>query len=116
MIYLPIYLVALSSNISLSLWKDVLTQAFYQGFLATIVQMLLYVRAVHIIGPTSVGTMMASVPILASISAIIFLNESSSIFLATGVVLVSIGSWISHASPRINQKPREELAVSLSDK
>ena len=101
-IYLPIYLIALPSNISLSLWKDVLTQAFYQGFLATIIQMLLYVRAVHIIGPTSMGTMMASVPILASISAIIFLNEPSSIFLATGVVLVSIGSWISHASPRIN--------------
>ncbi len=103
-IYLPIYLIALPSNISLSLWRDVLTQAFYQGFLATIIQMLLYVRAVHIIGPTSMGTMMASVPILASISAIIFLNEPSSIFLATGVVLVSIGSWISHASPSIKQE------------
>ena len=103
-IYLPIYLVALPSNISLLLWRDILTQAFYQGFLATIIQMLLYVRAVHIIGPTSMGTMMASVPILASISAIIFLNEPSSIFLATGVVLVSIGSWISYASPRINQE------------
>ncbi|MBV1920488.1 MAG: DMT family transporter [Pseudomonadales bacterium] len=103
-IYLPIYFVALPSNISLLLWRDVLTQAFYQGFLATIIQMLLYVRAVHIIGPTSMGTMMASVPILASISAIIFLNEPSSIFLATGVVLVSIGSWISYASPRINQE------------
>ena len=108
-IYLPIYLVALPSNISLLLWKDILTQAFYQGFLATIIQMLLYVRAVHIIGPTSMGTMMASVPILASISAIIFLKEPSSIFLATGVVLVSIGSWISYASPRINQEPFDAL-------
>ena len=108
-IYLPIYLTALPSNISLLLWKDVLTQAFYQGFLATIVQMLLYVRAVHIIGPTAMGTMMASVPILASISAIIFLKEPSSIFLATGVVLVSIGSWISYASPRINQEQLDAL-------
>ena len=108
-IYLPIYLVALPSNISVILWRDILTQAFYQGFLATIIQMLLYVRAVHIIGPTSMGTMMASVPILASISAIIFLKEPSSIFLATGVVLVSIGSWISYASPSINQEQTNAL-------
>lgn len=97
-IYLPFYVIALPKNIDPSLWQDIAIQAFYQGFLATIVQMLLYVRAVHLIGPASMGTMMAIVPLLASFAAIVLLDEPFGLVLLLAAVLVSTGSWITQSN------------------
>lgn len=97
-VYLPVYLLALPKAIVPSLWQDIAIQAFYQGFLATIVQMLLYVRAVHLIGPASMGTMMAIVPLLASFAAIALLDEPFGLALLFAAVLVSSGSWITQSN------------------
>ena len=96
--YLPIYMVFLPKVISLERWPelshDILLQGFYQGFLATIVQMVLYVRAVQLIGPSNMGVMMAAVPIVAGISALYLFNEPATPALMVGFILVTVGSFV----------------------
>ena len=96
-IYMPLYWLFAPKAISIALWKSVAVQAFYQGFLATIVQVILYVKAVQNIGPSTMGTMMAIVPIISGTSAIFLFNETLSPSLITGLILVSLGAWLAHS-------------------
>ncbi|BFM15590.1 DMT family transporter [Maricurvus nonylphenolicus] len=96
-LYLPVYMFWLPKNISTDLWPDILLQAFYQGIMATIVQMFLYVKAVQVIGPSSMGAMMAMVPVLAGVAAMFALNEPATPELLSGLVLVSVGAWVAHS-------------------
>jgi len=105
-IYLPIYLLWLPKNISLGmseLWGDILLQSFYQGFLATIVQMLLYVRAVQIIGAANMGTMMAMVPVIAGVSALFVFDEPAKMSLIIAMTAVSIGVWFANTQFFVNK-------------
>ncbi|MGB1197473.1 MAG: DMT family transporter [Thalassotalea sp.] len=101
--YLPIYLLLLPKNISLELLPDIAIQAFYQGFLATIIQVLLYVKAVQLIGAANMGSMMAIVPILAGLSAIPIFNEPLRITLILAMLLVSFGVWLAHTKKFIQK-------------
>ena len=107
--YFPLYIFALPKNISMSswptLWEDILLQAFYQGVLATIIQMLFYVKAVQSIGPSSMGTVMAVVPILAGFSAIVVFNEPLKVELVLSLLLVSAGAWVAHSKLFQSQQP-----------
>lgn len=95
-IYIPIYLAFLPKQLSLLILPDIALQAFYQGFMATIVQMIFYVKAVQLIGPSSMGTMMAIVPLLSGISALFIFNETATTELISGLLLVSLGAWLAH--------------------
>lgn len=75
LVCLPVCLVVLPSNLGAAPLQDVLLQGFYQGVIATVVAMLLYMRAVVTIGPAAMGAMMALVPALASVLAIPVLGE-----------------------------------------
>ena len=92
----------LPKNISVSslpeLGGDILLQAFYQGVLATIVQMLFYVRAVRTIGPSTVGTLMGFVPLIAGFSAVFLFSEEFVVELVFGLVLVSSGDCLAHST------------------
>lgn len=100
-VYTPIYLMYLPKNISIDLLPDIGIQIVYQGFLATIVQLLFYVRAVQLIGAANMGSMMAIVPILAGFSAIYIFDERLSAELVFALLGVSLGVWIAN----INWKP-----------
>jgi drug/metabolite transporter (DMT)-like permease len=95
-IYLPLYVAFLPKNILNADMSDVVLQMFYQGFLASIIQMLLYVKAVKIIGAQGMGSFMALVPVLAGLFGIVILNEPYTEFLWLALVLVSLGVWISN--------------------
>jgi len=96
-VYLPVYIVYLPKAISAEVWQDVLLQSFYQGFLATIVQMMLYVRATQLIGAAQMGSMMAIVPVLAGLSAIPLFAEPLSLALLVALFLVSLGVWVANS-------------------
>ena len=96
-VYIPVYLMYLPKNISTDLLQDIGVQVFYQGFLATIVQMLFYVRAVQLIGAANMGSMMAIVPILAGCSAIYIFDESLSTVLVFAMLCVSLGVWVANS-------------------
>jgi len=101
-LYLPVYLLWLPKNISVSnlseLVGDIALQGFYQGVMATIVQMLFYVRAVQLIGPATVGAFMAFVPLIAGFSAIVLFGEDLTAALVIGLVFVSVGACLSYST------------------
>lgn len=92
-VYLPVYGFFMEKHISLQHWQHIALQAFYQGFMATIVQMLCYVQAVRYIGPANMGSMMAMVPLLAGFSAIALYDEPLTGALLACLFLVSSGVW-----------------------
>ena len=102
-VYAPIYLAFLPKQISSDLWQEIALQSFYQGFLATIVQMMLYVRAVQLIGAAHMGSMMALVPVLAGFTAIPVFDEALKTELVLALLLVSTGVWMAHS--RLFQGP-----------
>ncbi len=98
--YLPFYVLVMEKNISVEHWQHVALQSVYQGFLATIVQMLCYVQAVRRIGPANMGSMMALVPLIAGFSAVMLYNEPLGTPLITCLILVSLGVWIANITRR----------------
>ena len=96
LIYLPLYILFAPKQLSIDLWRDIAIQSVYQGFFATVVQMLCYVKAVQLIGPSSVGSVMAIVPLISGVAALFLFNEPVSIALISALVLVSLGSLIVH--------------------
>lgn len=95
--YLPVYLAFLPKAISQASSTDILLQAFYQGIMATIIQMIFYVKAVQKIGPANMGAVMSIVPVISGIAAIVMFNEPISVEIIMGLVLVSLGAWLAHS-------------------
>jgi drug/metabolite transporter (DMT)-like permease len=95
--YLPVYIAFLPKAISSAGWEDILLQAFYQGIMATIVQMIFYVKAVQNIGPSNMGAVMSIVPVISGLAAIVIFNEQVTIELVMGLILVSLGAWFAHS-------------------
>lgn len=93
LLYLPVYALALPRSLASVPWPEILLQAFYQGVLASIVQMLLYVRVISLLGPTRLGALMALVPVVAGLLALPLLGESLTAEILAGLVLVSAGAW-----------------------
>ncbi len=99
--YAPVYLLFLPKAIVSAPWSDILLQAVYQGLIATVVQMLLYVRTLALIGPTRLGLLMALVPGIAAVAAVPLLGESLTAGQVAGLLLAGIGAWIGirHSQP-----------------
>jgi drug/metabolite transporter (DMT)-like permease len=102
--YMPVYVLWLPKNLSSNLLEDIVLQMAYQGVMATIIQMYLYVKAVQLIGVSPMGALMAIVPVVSGIAAIVIFNEAVSHALIVGLVLVSLGAWLAH-SKILDKKP-----------
>ena len=98
MLYLPVYITLLPKNLAFNLWQDIALQAFYQGFLATIIQMIFYVKAVRLLGPSAMGSMMAIVPLISGIAAVYLFDETLTTTLVIGLVAVSVGAIVVHTN------------------
>ena len=98
LLYLPIYLFWLPKNISLILWQDILLQGVYQGILAAVIQVMLYTKAVQLIGAAGMGSMMAIVPVLAGVSALYVFDETLKPALVIAMILVSFGVWLANSN------------------
>lgn len=94
LVYLPVYALFLPTQLAAVSWPMIGLQAFYQGVMVTIVAMVLYMQTVGAIGPARTGMLMALVPALSSIAAIPILGEVLSVWLVTGLVLVSVGAYL----------------------
>ncbi len=97
--YLPFYLFSLTTRATPTdwsvLWPQIMLQGFYQGVLASIVQMLLFVKAVEKIGTANMGAMMGLVPLIAGTASIFLFSEPATSILVYGLILVSAGTFIS---------------------
>jgi drug/metabolite transporter (DMT)-like permease len=113
-IYLPIY-VALHgalqgtrlAHVSLA---DIAFQAIFQGVLVTIVSLLLYARAVAILGASGGAAFGALVPALSALFAIPLLGEWPSETDCVAIALVSVGVYLASGGPLPGWPPRKGRA------
>ena len=95
LVYMPIYLAFLPKGIDQVPMSMLLLQGLYQGLGPTIVAMLLFLRAVAILGAQRTGALVALVPVMAGLGAVPLLGEPLTGWLVAGLVLVSGGAFLS---------------------
>ena len=105
LLFLPVYLTLLPRQISAAGWDVLLLQGFYQGVIATIVAMLLYLRAVTTIGPAAMGALMALVPVLAGLAAVPVLAESLGSLELLALLITSSGALLASGLLRRQASP-----------
>ena len=91
LIYLPGYAAFAESQLSTAPWSEIIIQAVFQGLLSAIVALLLYTRAVAILGAARGAVFAALVPSFSLLLAIPLLGEIPTALQLVGVVLVTIG-------------------------
>lgn len=91
-VYLPVFFLFLPSNLSVAPISEILLQAGYQGILAAVLQLLLYVKAAKTIGANNMAVTMAFVPVLAALLAVPVLGEQITIFIALSLLCVTGGA------------------------
>jgi drug/metabolite transporter (DMT)-like permease len=91
---LPLCFFLLPSSLGVVALSDVLLQGFYQGVIATVVAMLLYMRAVAGIGPAAMGALMALVPVSASLLAVPLLGEALTPLVVIALLLSTLGAGL----------------------
>jgi drug/metabolite transporter (DMT)-like permease len=106
LLYLPVYVLWLPGGLADASWSMLLSQSLYQGVLATIVQMICYVRAVQLLGATRMGALMALVPVLAGGLAVPLFGEALSIGLVVSIALVLLGSVVGNLPSQSRLQPR----------
>ena len=97
-IYLPLWWAFLPSRIATAPLESIALQAGYQGVLASVIQMLLFARAIALIGPQRMGSLMALVPVGAAILAMPILGEPLSMPVVVAMVLVTAGALLINRS------------------
>lgn len=94
LVYLPVYLLWLPKHLDAVPTSTLVLQGLYQGFGATIVAMLLFLKAVEQLGAEWVGALIALVPVLAGVAAAPLLGEALTGWLLVGLVCVSLGAFV----------------------
>ena len=92
--YLPIYALWLPKQLAAAPLSMIVFQGLYQGIVATILAMLTYLKAISILGTERAAAFLALVPIVTGILAVPLLDEALTVWLLSGLVFVSLGSYI----------------------
>jgi len=98
-LYLPIYLALYGTRLAQLPLAEFIVQAIFQGVLVTIVSLLLYGRAVAILGASGGAAFGALVPALSALFAIPLLGEWPNETDWIGIVLVSAGVYLASGGP-----------------
>lgn len=93
-VFLPIYFLWLPKELAAAPLSTLITQGVFQGVVATILAMLAYLKAISLLGMERTTAFLALVPIVIGIAAVPLLDEPLTAWLASGIVFVSLGSYI----------------------
>ena len=93
-VYVPLYLGFFGTRLAELPLADIAVQALFQGVVVTIVSLLLYGRAVAILGASGGSAFGALVPALSALFAIPLLGEWPSETDWSGIVLISVGVYL----------------------
>lgn len=95
-IFVPAYFALGIGHLGQAPGTEIAIQGFYQGVLMSIVALIGFNRAVALLGPSAAAAMIALVPVVASLLAIVFLGERptpaegiSIAFIVAGVLLAT---------------------------
>jgi len=100
-IYLPIYLAVAGTRLAAVPLPDLTVQAIFQGVLVTIVSIVLYGRAIVILGASGGAALGALVPALSALFAIPLLGEWPSKTDWLGIILISAGVYLASGGPLV---------------
>jgi drug/metabolite transporter (DMT)-like permease len=103
-IYLPIYVALCGTGLARLPLAEFTVQAMFQGVLVTIVSLLLYGRAVAILGASGGAAFGALVPALSALFAIPLLGEWPNQTDWVGIVLIAAGVYLASGGPLPNWK------------
>lgn len=92
--YVPVYLLWLPKQISAAPTSTLIVQGLYQGIGPTIVAMLLFLKAVSVLGAERTGAVIALVPVLAGVAAAPLLDEPLTLWLVLALGFVSLGAYL----------------------
>ncbi len=98
-IYLPVYFALYGTRLALLSLAEITMQAIFQGILVTIVSLLLYGRAVAILGASGGAAFGGLVPALSALFAIPLLGEWPNETDWVAIVLISAGVYLASGGP-----------------
>jgi drug/metabolite transporter (DMT)-like permease len=90
-LYLPGYAWLAGDGIVTAPWRDLVVQGVFQGVLSAVVALLLYTRAVAILGAARGAVFAALVPAFSLLVAIPLLRETPTTLQLAGVAIVTVG-------------------------
>lgn len=93
-VYMPFYLWLAPKGLDQVPTSMLVLQALYQGIGPTIVAMILFLKAISILGAERTGALVALVPVLAGLGAVPLLDEPLTPWLIAGLALVSTGAFL----------------------
>ena len=98
-LYLPVFAVMPGETLAGAPWSDIALQAFVQGVLTAIVSLLLYGRAVSILGASSGAAFAALCPAMTALLGIPILGEWPGMMEWAAIGLISAGVYIVSGGP-----------------
>jgi drug/metabolite transporter (DMT)-like permease len=99
LLYLPVYWALPATSIAQASWFDIGLQAFVQGILTAIISLMLYGKAVSILGASSGAAFAALSPAMTALMAIPVLGEWPQRLDWAAIVLISAGVYIVSGGP-----------------
>jgi drug/metabolite transporter (DMT)-like permease len=99
LLYLPVFAVMPNTTLAAASWGDIGLQAFVQGVLTAIVSLLLYGRAVAILGASSGAAFAALCPAMTALLGIPILGEWPKPIDWMAIGLISAGVYIVSGGP-----------------
>jgi drug/metabolite transporter (DMT)-like permease len=99
LLYLPIFALLPGTALTTASWSDLGLQAFVQGVLTAIISLLLYGRAVAILGASSGAAFAALCPAMTALLGIPILGEWPTPFDWMAIGLISAGVYVVSGGP-----------------
>jgi drug/metabolite transporter (DMT)-like permease len=103
-LYVPVYFFVAGASLAKAPWGDVALQAFVQGLLAAIISLVLYGRAVSILGASSGAAFAALVLAMTALRAIPMLGEWPSAIDWMAIISISVGVYVLSAGPLLPER------------
>jgi drug/metabolite transporter (DMT)-like permease len=98
LVFMPIYVLWLPKGLHEVPMEMLVLQGLYQGLGPTIIAMVLFLKAVDILGAERTGALVALVPVMAGLGAVPLLDEPLTAWLVAGLMLVSGGAFVAARS------------------
>jgi drug/metabolite transporter (DMT)-like permease len=97
--YVPVYAILSGTSLFNAPWRDLALQAFVQGFLTPVIALLLYGRAVSILGASNGSAFAALSPAMTALLAIPILGEWPATIDWIAILLISCGVYFVSGGP-----------------
>jgi drug/metabolite transporter (DMT)-like permease len=99
LLYLPVYLGFAGANLARAAWADIALQAIVQGLLTAIISLVLYGRAVALLGASSGAAFAALCPAMTALMAIPILGEWPTPADWMAIISISVGVYVVSGGP-----------------